>query len=208
MHLKNLFKTLAIILGLSVSMSSCMKDGEVFDPQAQLDLEKPIIESYVKKNYPNAQQLETTGIWYEIINEGEPDSYEYTIKDTLNASWIRSEAIMNYKGRLVSDGSIFDETKDITKGDTLPLLFNFNNGQTSVIGAFNIAIFPKKMTVNDKELDLGELFEDGAQNGSKFRIIAPSYYGYGNRQNGKIPANSPLDFEVDILKMRDYVEKK
>ncbi|WP_442800865.1 FKBP-type peptidyl-prolyl cis-trans isomerase [Sphingobacterium sp. UT-1RO-CII-1] len=48
------------------------------------------------------------------------------------------------------------------------------------------------------------MFEQGAQVGSHFRIITPSIYAYGRSSNGKIPANSPLEFDIKVLKMENY----
>lgn len=35
--------------------------------------------------------------------------------------------------------------------------------------------------------------------GGKIRILVPSYLGYGSTARGLIPANAPLDFEIDLL---------
>jgi FKBP-type peptidyl-prolyl cis-trans isomerase FkpA len=35
--------------------------------------------------------------------------------------------------------------------------------------------------------------------GGKIRLLLPSFYGYGNRPNGSIPANSVLDFDVELV---------
>lgn len=37
------------------------------------------------------------------------------------------------------------------------------------------------------------------QKGGTIRLIIPSYYGYGNRNTGSIPANSILDFNVTLV---------
>lgn len=34
--------------------------------------------------------------------------------------------------------------------------------------------------------------------GGRIRLLLPSFYGYGNRANDRIPANSPLDFDVTL----------
>ncbi|RZM30391.1 MAG: peptidylprolyl isomerase [Pedobacter sp.] len=41
------------------------------------------------------------------------------------------------------------------------------------------------------------------QKGGKVRLIIPSYYGYGNRVNPRVPVNSILDFDVTLV---DVVE--
>lgn len=37
------------------------------------------------------------------------------------------------------------------------------------------------------------------QKGGKIRLFIPSYYGYGNKSNSAVPANSVLDFTIDLL---------
>jgi FKBP-type peptidyl-prolyl cis-trans isomerase FkpA len=37
------------------------------------------------------------------------------------------------------------------------------------------------------------------QKGGKVRVLIPSYYGYGNQPLGPIPANSVLDFTIELL---------
>jgi FKBP-type peptidyl-prolyl cis-trans isomerase FkpA len=37
------------------------------------------------------------------------------------------------------------------------------------------------------------------QEGGTIRLIIPSYYGYGNRGTGPIPANSILDFNITLV---------
>jgi len=41
------------------------------------------------------------------------------------------------------------------------------------------------------------------QKGGKIRLFVPSYYGYGNQQNGPIPANSVLDFTIELLDLQN-----
>jgi FKBP-type peptidyl-prolyl cis-trans isomerase FkpA len=38
--------------------------------------------------------------------------------------------------------------------------------------------------------------------GGKIRLLLPSFYGYGNQANERIPANSVLDFDVEIVDVK------
>lgn len=40
------------------------------------------------------------------------------------------------------------------------------------------------------------------QKGGKIRLIIPSYYAYGNVKNGPVPANSVLDFTIEITDLK------
>ena len=206
--MKNLIKAAALAVTGAVMFSSCMKEGEVFDPYEQRELEKPLIKEYVAENYPNAKEHEDTGIWYEIIEEGEAGEHTYEVRDTLNSKWIAADVVMSYTGKLVEDGTTFDETKDPSVGDTLQVALNLYNGQGTMIQGMLLGLFPKEIKVTEggeeKTIELGHVFEEGAQPGAHFRIIMPSLYGYGNQSQGKIPANSPLDFEIKILDLEEF----
>lgn len=207
MNIKKSATYISLAFSFLLLISSCVKNGENFDPIAQLEIEKPLTEAYAKKNYPNAVQHEDTGIWYEIITQPAEATYEYPLKDTLNQKWIWTEGLISYTGKLISNGAIFDQTKEPSIGTELPLYMSLNTGQGSVISAWLMAFYPKKYMNGTQEINLGMIFEKGAQVGSKFRIITPSYYAYGNRSTGTIPANSPLEFEIEVIKLQDLVLK-
>lgn len=38
--------------------------------------------------------------------------------------------------------------------------------------------------------------------GGKIRLLLPSFYAYGNQANQRIPANSPLDFTVELTDVK------
>jgi len=40
------------------------------------------------------------------------------------------------------------------------------------------------------------------QKGGKIRLIIPSFYAYGNVKNGPVPANSVLDFTIEITDLQ------
>lgn len=202
------YSYIAAIFSFILLFSACSDNKDTFDPVAQLETEKPVIEAYVKKNYPNAVQHQNTGIWYEVIESPTEVDYEYPLKDTLNQKWIWTQGVINYKGKLVSNGTVFDQTKDPSVGTELPLYMSLTSGQGSVITAWLMAFYPKKYMNGTQELNLGMIFENGAQKGAKFRIITPSYYAYGNRSAGSIPANSPLEFEIEVLKLEDFNPNK
>lgn len=83
-----------------------------------------------------------------------------------------STITVNYKGRLL-DGSVFDETK------TGPVTFALNGA----ISGWQIGI-------------------PLIRKGGKIRLLIPSFYGYGNQARERIPANSVLDFDVELVDVR------
>jgi FKBP-type peptidyl-prolyl cis-trans isomerase FkpA len=80
-----------------------------------------------------------------------------------------TQVTANYVGRLLS-GNVFDQTT------TQPLTFRLGN----VIVGWQIGV-------------------PLIQKGGKIRMFIPSGYAYGNQGAGTIPANSVLDFEVELV---------
>lgn len=79
-----------------------------------------------------------------------------------------STITVKYKGRLL-DGTVFDES-----GDT-----NLTQALSTLISGW------KKTLI-------------GLQNGVKLRVFIPSDLGYGKTASGTIPANSILDFDIEV----------
>lgn len=194
--MKKLLNLLFIAVVATFAVSSCSKDDETyFDPSAQFQLEKPIIESYVKANYPTMKySSDTTGMWFEVLEPGIENSYEYKYVDTViqgtQGKVIRPPAItVRYTGKLVSNNTVFD-SNNTAEG--------FKSTLNKLITAWYIAFIPKSIG----EYKIGGLTPKGLQIGSKIRFVTPSYYGYGNSSVGTIPPNSPLYFEIEVIDIK------
>ncbi len=198
-------KVNVLVLGVLVAMglSSCIKDGETYDPNAQYQLEKPIIEEYVSEHLINPQYKDIQGyrVYFEIIEQGTPSSYKYKVTESAgNLALIPAEVIASYEGRLVSDNSVFqskDDQKFIVPHNVIP--------------AWQLAFLPNQLRYDeDGELlsdpiEFGGLTVEGLQVGSVIRIVTPSYLAYQNVPQGNdIPANSPLYFEITVSELNDY----
>lgn len=184
-RMNNIRPQLLILFLASTLLTSCLKEG--FDPEAQLELEKPIIEDYVNNHIPEAIQHENTGIWYVILEEAEEghEPYEYTIHPT--AGYINSpDVTINYRGVLLN-GTEFDSGNDK----------RFNLG--GLIIAWQMIFLPSE--IGDRQI--GGILNQGLQKGMKVRLVTPSLYAYGEHAQGNIPANSPLDFTIEVLDIED-----
>lgn len=164
-----------------------MKDIEPFDFEAQLEKEKPIIAEYVAANLPGAAYNERTSIWYEIVDEGEPNSYVYRL-DASTGLVVSPAITVNYTGKLLN-GEVFDSNQSLTGVE-------FNLG--SLVPAWHYAFLPN--TVDGRET--WGLTDMGLKKGAIIRIVTPSYYAYQNNAHGAIPANSPLYFEIKVLDIK------
>lgn len=126
---------------------------------------------------PSAQfTIDTTAIRAFITANSIPaikDSYGvfYQIIDPGTGSFSYSsttQVTVDYQGRLLN-GTIFDDSNGTPRTFTLG----------SLIIGWQIGI-------------------PYIQKGGKIRLLIPSYYGYGNRAAGSIPANSILDFTITL----------
>lgn len=191
------FLIIALIAG--VAFTGCLKDKdfEPYDAQKYLDLEAPVLKAYVEETpeLEGAVKDAETGIWYKVIEQGLQDkessdfyTYNFNNDNDIEAPRIR----VNYEGRLVATGTSFQKN-DMAAGNYLSL--------AEVIGGWQVAFLPKELKdKNDKVVKSG-LTELGLQKGSKIRIVIPSPYGYQNQTRSGIPANSPLDFYIEVLEV-------
>lgn len=211
--MKNYLRLTVAALVSVFAFASCMKNDDYLDPYEQWELEKPIIEEYVEKTpgLEDAEFNERTGIWYKVIEKApqEERTFPYEAQDTANNQVILADVTVDYTGKLL-DGTVFDTTEGKDKFSITPIFYNVTTGygNQNLISSWILTFMPKKIEYNDKEIDLGIIFDDGLQSGDEIRIVTPSLYAYGNYATGKIPANSPLDFTIKVLKVEKHVPEK
>lgn len=204
--MKNTIKLFALLF-VAVGFGSCLKgDNQPFyDQDAILKEEAPILKEYVNTT-PGLEDaiLHASGIWYTIIEDGiipEKDEdgnttqgYFYNFNSVGGLEWPRVS--VKYTGKLVSDGSVFDEgtTEGLADDKFFPLV--------NLIPGWGVAFFPTKIKNKEGEdIKVDGLTFHGLQTGSKIRIVLPSIYGYRDRAQKGIPANSPLDFTIEVFKV-------
>ena len=184
----NMKKLNVLILGLIVTMgfSSCMKEDS-YDESKQYAIEKPQLEQYANEHFENPEINETTGIWFEVLEEGDPNSYEYTIiqnADNPNNPYVEAPKVrVKYKLSLL-DGSVVEEE---TTGVEMSI------GGT--IYAWQYAFLPQE--IDGREIT--GLTETGLKTGSKIRFVTPSRWAYRNSTQPGIAPNTPLVFEIEVL---------
>jgi FKBP-type peptidyl-prolyl cis-trans isomerase FkpA len=91
-------------------------------------------------------------------------------KDSIDKTQQKAVAEVKYTGKLLN-GQVFDST---ATGKTATFGYHY------VIGGFQFAI--------------GKLTKGG-----RIIVYVPSYFGYGPENNGPIPANSVLIFDVELV---------
>lgn len=172
----------------TVTLSSCFNNDLDYDMQAQYEIEKPLIQQYVQENLPGATLDTGTGIWYQILDIGDEEG-KYVYKTLGAGGGIESPIIqVKYTLRLLN-GTVVDKV-DTEQG--------FTSSLAGLIQAWHIAFIPKKIG----ELNTGGFTENGLQKNSRIRFVTPSMWGYQNRSFGNVPANSPLDFTIEVLDVK------
>ena len=101
------------MLVISVSIWSCTTES-VFDENEQLAIDRQLILDYIQENSINAVQIEDTGIYYSISQQGSGPTPEFA-----------SSVFTDYRGYLL-DGTEFDTSEG--RG-----VFNFVIGAGAVI---------------------------------------------------------------------------
>ncbi len=140
--------------------------GKNVDSAAQAIKDHELIFAAIKN-----KQLDTignrSGVYYNILKEGNGE--KVSLSDTLT---------VNYKGYLLKDGTVFDQTKD------------------------KPATFPLKRLIKGWQLGLTE-----TKLGSKIQLIIPSGLAYTIRsRSNSIPPNSVLVFEIELLSLKHATE--
>lgn len=203
--MKNCLKFLVLTLLSITFLTSCNEDDDNswYEEQqkelARIDSTKkaqaPILKTYAEEHLGSSRTLDTaTGIWFEILTPNTDDSYNFINQNgALNNFLVKAK----YEGKLVLTGATFETN---TEGADFTA-----NG---VISAWQFAIFPKSVTLNGNVQQIGGLTANGVKKGGKIRFITPSTLAYDNydRKDAsgavKIPANSPLDFTIEVMDIK------
>lgn len=207
--MKTLSKLTFAFAAFALLFVSCMKDDntsndyyeqllkDIARQDSTLKAQAPILRAYAldpKNGFTKPQFNDSTGIWFEVINEPTDTTYQYKI-NSANA-WVTPIATVMYKGMLLN-GTVFDT-------NSVPVVQDIIEGtqyQNGLIRAWPIAFRPKTVTLNGRTIHTG-LTPKGLKKGSKIRFVSPSVYGYDNSVREKIPANSPLDFTIEVIDIK------
>ncbi len=142
--------------------SNLIFEIEVFDIASNsteiLEVQKNTIDNYILANEIDNVQIDPSGLRYKIIEEGTGD------KPTLTNS-----ISVEYKGTLLSNNAVFDET-------TIARTFALNG----LIEGWKIGF---------------QLLPEG----SKATLYIPSGLGYGIQGSGSIPPHAILAFDVELI---------
>src|SRR5436189_1493144 len=160
-------------LRLNINEAWCQRNNGSWKNLLEKNLSFPVVNLYShidsleqleidKKNITaaNTEVKSIQGIYYTMLKEG--NDRHVSVNDTVT---------IYYKGYLLKDGSVFDETKD------------------------KPAVFPLKRLIMGWQIGVPL-----CKVGGKIKIIMPSSLGYSIRTRAaKIPPNSVLVFEIEVV---------
>ncbi|MEJ8844531.1 FKBP-type peptidyl-prolyl cis-trans isomerase [Lacibacter sp. H375] len=154
--------------GSFVELSATAAKAPVLAPFSSIDsvqqaaIDEQLIQQAITSGKTDAK-LKGNDVYYTIMKEG--TGRNVLVTDTV---------VVYYKGYLLEDGSVFDQTKDKTA--TFPL--------SRLIRGWQLAVPYCKV-------------------GGKIKIVIPSGLAYSIRTRAaKIPPNSPLVFEVEVVDVK------
>lgn len=206
--MKNLFKVfIALVIG-ATTLASCNSNNDYDDSEywkqveankrridSILKVQAPVLEAYAKQHFDNPQLDDSTGFWFDELakpTEEDDKAYEYVVNS--NGTWRTPTATVKYEVRLLTDDAPVDAPSQPVE---LQIVEASQFNPNGLIQAWPIAFRPAKITFNGQKYNTG-LVEKGLKKGSKIRFVAPSPYCYDNTAKDKIPANSPLDFTIEV----------
>lgn len=182
-----------ILMGL-MAVSCDKEEVYVYDQQLVLEREAPLIASYITANRlsDSAKLHQETGIWY-ILSDSGSTAVDYLAVDSItNKVELKNKLVrVKYTARML-DSTLFEENLLLDSIPYEPLLTSETD--TGRILAWKIAFYPKSV---------GGLLEGGLRIGAKIRIITPSVYAYQDRPYGILKENSPLDYELEVLDIKE-----
>jgi len=221
--MKTLFKPLIVLAVTAIAFSSCMKDTSAEDEAAQRELEQKIlaqfeadaeeIEEFISLSenpsewekddtdfaFPTIGKTIKRGFWFEVLvdpipEEGE-EEYEYKLNQnsTSNLPVALPEVKVTYSVSSL-DGEVYQSGEE-----KLIDLATFVSNTEVFNATWYYSFIPKAIEYNEQDYEVGGLTTKGLRKGSKIRVLAPSYFAFGENTNGEIPANSPLLYEFDVL---------
>lgn len=223
MKMKTLFKPFIVLLCAAVTFSSCMKDTSAEDEARQREQEEKILAQFeadaeaieefislsenpsgwqeddIDFSFPTIGETIKRGFWFEVLvdpipEEGE-EEYEYKLNqnNTSNLPVVLPEVKVTY-----SVSSLEGEVYQSGEEKLIDLATFISN--TEVFNAtWYYSFIPKSIEYNEQDYEVGGLTAKGLRKGSEIRVLAPSYFAFGENKVGDIPANSPLLYEFKVL---------
>lgn len=157
----------ALFLGIIILSSGCFSNTDECNYElnlagidsTQLEEDITVIDAYLSENNIENVQEHESGLRYVINEQGTGENPK-----------LCSQVTVNYQGKLMSDGTVFDQSQ-------------------------NPVTFPLRNLIYGWQIGIPLL-----QTGGSITLYIPSVYAYGSRGSGEsIPPNANLIFEISLI---------
>lgn len=172
----NLHKSFLMLCVVALSVVSCKKEY-----QSVKELDEQNIQAYIRQNNLTVYPYDTTGIYYQVIKEGDGAPIEYneniplffTVKSLDNAFSSQDTFTNRYAGLFGYFSRQYQGNSGILSGRYIPYRAN-------------------------------EVIKQFVKNqGGQIRLIVPSRLALGRNGANGVPENASLDYVVTVLKKAD-----
>jgi len=178
-------KKLLPLLAILLSMGACINDQENIEIIHDRDLKA--IEAFLRDTEIKSVRTEQDGetgiviIWVEENHEGIPSRLGDSLWVDYTGQFLDGRVFDTSKETVAKDNGIFNQGRDYE-----PMGIVFGMEPTRMIFGFEFALY------NMKE-------------GDKAVVLIPSSLAYGRTgsRDGSIPPNTPLRFDIDLIKVAE-----
>lgn len=223
--MKTLFKTVMFAAVGAVLFASCNDSSDNYDYEAEYLKQEKAIDSIFQKDakiianfvddtfqedslkitYNYLDKTIKRGFWYKVITqptEENDNAYKYQVNSTgYGLPIIAPKVNIKYTARLLDGPTVLEGTivENEPGGD-----YDFASNTSKVINwAWVYSFSPYSIRINETNTTkIGGLTKNGLKVGSKIIVVSPSYWAYGSTKSDKIPANSPLVYEFEVLSIK------
>ncbi len=172
----------AVLMLGAASVVSCIDPDQSQEIIFKNDLEA--IEAYLEENpMPAAKE-------FSIESDGIYMFWEVSVDPTINTQILAGDTVkLDYIGKLLTN-KVFDSSiEQIAKDNGV-----YNSQRTYA---------PMRVPLIGGLLPGFEYATSLMRPGEKATVIFPSRLGYGSQSQERIPANSPLIFEIELLEVKN-----
>ncbi|MHC8947367.1 FKBP-type peptidyl-prolyl cis-trans isomerase [Sphingobacterium hungaricum] len=194
-------KFLSITSLIAVIFSSCNKsddfDNEYYKEQQRLDstlnAQKNVLKTYAEENFTTPILDTATGIWWELLEENENDTYTYNLAYAGFLYVVPPTVKVIFSGELLNGVQVEGGTEPVEK---------IVGGSQGLPLAWQYAFYPRTLSYDGISRTVGGFTPKGLKLGAKIQFVTSSVWAYDNVAKGNIPADSPLHYTIEVTEIK------
>jgi len=134
---------------------------------------------------------------YRVVSDAAADNtYEYSFNSS--KFLVLPMVKLKYKASLLNGTEVQSDGKGSDYSFSVLM-----NGPSNVFNqAWYCSFFPYSIRFNGEDELVRGLTKDGLRKGSELHVVVPSCWAFDQRPLDKIPANSPLVYEFEVVEIQ------